>query len=94
MLAISFARIHWQNLANFGVLALEFESASDYGQIQLGDFLVLTGIRDALRTGAKIVVHNKTRNENYNVSHGLSVRQIGMLLSGGLISWLQEQRAL
>jgi aconitate hydratase len=94
VLAISFARIHWQNLANFGVLALEFESASDYGQIQQGDFLVLTGIRDALRTGAKIVVHNKTRNENYNVSHGLSVRQIGMLLSGGLISWLQEQRAL
>jgi aconitate hydratase len=94
VLAISFARIHWQNLANFGVLALEFENASDYDQIQQGDLLVLTGIRDALSAGTKISVHNKTRNENYNVRHGLSARQIGMLLSGGLISWLQEKRVL
>jgi aconitate hydratase len=94
VLAISFARIHWQNLANFGVLALEFENASDYDQIQQGDLLVLTGIRDALSAGTKISVHNKTRNENYKVRHGLSARQIGMLLSGGLISWLQEKRVL
>jgi len=94
VLAISFARIHWQNLANFGVLALEFENASDYDQIQQGDFLVMTGIRDALSAGTEISVHNKTRNENYNVRHGLSARQIGMLLSGGLISWLQEKRVL
>jgi aconitate hydratase len=94
VLAISFARIHWQNLANFGVLALEFENASDYDQIQQGDLLVMTGIRDALSAGTKISVHNKTRNENYKVRHGLSARQIGMLLSGGLISWLQEKRVL
>jgi len=94
VLAISFARIHWQNLANFGVLALEFENASDYDQIQQGDFLGMTGIRDALSAGTEISVHNKTRNENYNVRHGLSARQIGMLLSGGLISWLQEKRVL
>jgi aconitate hydratase len=94
VLAISFARIHWQNLANFGVLALEFENASDYDQIQQGDLLVLTGIRDALIARTKISVHNKTRNENYKVRHGLSARQIGMLLSGGLISWLQEKRVL
>lgn len=94
VLAISFARIHWQNLANFGVLALEFENASDYDQMQQGDLLVLTGIRDALSAGTKISVHNKTRNENYKVRHGLSARQIGMLLSGGLISWLQEKRVL
>ena len=94
VLAISFARIHWQNLANFGVLALEFENASDYDQIQQGDFLGMTGIRDALSAGTEISVHNKTRNENYYVRHGLSARQIGMLLSGGLISWLQEKRVL
>lgn len=94
VLAISFARIHWQNLANFGVLALEFENASDYDQIQQGDLLVMTGIRDALSAGTKISVHNKTRDENYKVRHGLSARQIGMLLSGGLISWLQEKRVL
>ena len=94
VLAISFARIHWQNLANFGVLALEFEDASDYQRIQQGDVLSLEEIRDALVSGAEIIVHNKTRNEKYSVRHRLSVRQIGMLLAGGLIPWIQNQRPL
>jgi aconitate hydratase len=32
-LARSFARIHWQNLANFGILALEFIDERDYDRI-------------------------------------------------------------
>jgi len=94
VLAISFARIHWQNLANFGVLALQFEDASDYQRIQQGDVLRLEGIRDALTSGTEIAVHNTTRNETYSVRHRLSVRQIGMLLAGGLIPWIQNQRPL
>jgi aconitate hydratase len=94
VLAISFARIHWQNLANFGVLALEFEDASDHQRIQQGDVLSLEDIRDALTSGTEIAVHNTTRNETYSVRHRLSVRQIGMLLAGGLIPWIQNQRPL
>jgi aconitate hydratase len=94
VLAISFARIHWQNLANFGVLALQFEDASDYQRIQQGDVLSLEDIRDALTSGTEIAVHNTTRNETYSVRHRLSVRQIGMLLAGGLIPWIQNQRPL
>ena len=33
VIAKSFARIHWQNLANYGVLALEFVNAEDYDAI-------------------------------------------------------------
>lgn len=94
VLAISFARIHWQNLANFGVLALEFEDASDHQRIQQGDVLSLEEIRDALTSGTEIAVFNKTRNEKYSVRHRLSLRQIHMLLSGGLIPWIQNQRPL
>jgi aconitate hydratase len=92
VLAISFARIHWQNLANFGVLALEFEDASDHQRIQQGDVLSFEEIRDALVSDTEIIVHNKTRNEKYSVRHRLSFRQIQMLLSGGLIPWIQNQR--
>jgi aconitate hydratase len=92
VLAISFARIHWQNLANFGVLALEFEDASDHQRIQQGDVLSFEEIRDALVSDTEIIVHNKTRNEKYSVRHRLSLRQIQMLLSGGLIPWIQNQR--
>ena len=94
VLAISFARIHWQNLANFGVLAIEFENASDYQRIQQGDVLVLDDIRDALTSGTKMTVTNKTRGETYSAEHHLSLRQIRMLLAGGLIPWIQNQRPL
>ena len=94
VLAISFARIHWQNLANFGVLAIEFENASDYQRIQQGDVLVLDDIRDALTSGTKITVKNKTKSETYSAEHHLSLRQIRMLLAGGLIPWIQNQRPL
>ena len=93
VLAVSFARIHWQNLANFGVLALEFADAADHGRIQQGDVLVLVGIRDALVAGTEIAVRNETRDEAYAVRNGLSKRQVDMLLVGGLIPWLRERRA-
>jgi len=87
VLAVSFARIHWQNLANFGVLALEFTDAADHDRIQRDDVLVLVGIRDALLAGSEITVHNKTRDEDYAARHRLSTRQVEMLLAGGLIPW-------
>jgi len=93
VLAVSFARIHWQNLANFGVLAIEFADATDHARIQQGDVLVLAGIREALVSGTDITVHNMTRNEDLLARHRLSTRQVGMLLAGGLIPWLREQRA-
>jgi len=93
VLAVSFARIHWQNLANFGVLALEFVNPSDHDRVHQGDVIVLTGIRDSLIGGTAITAHNKTSTEDYAVRHNFSQRQIDMLLAGGLISWLQEHTA-
>ena len=93
VLAVSFARIHWQNLANFGVLALEFADAADHDRIGQGDVLGLAGIRTALVAGTEILVRNQTRDEVYAVRHGLSTRQVEMLLAGGLIPWLRERRA-
>ena len=53
------AHIHWQNLANFGVLALEFADATDHGRIGRDDVLVLEGIREALAIKTEITVHNE-----------------------------------
>ena len=94
VLAVSFARIHWQNLANFGVLALEFVNPLDHDRVQQGDVIALTGIRDCLVAGTEITAHNTTRNEDYAVRQGFSQRQIDMVIAGGLISWLLEQKAI
>lgn len=93
VLAVSFARIHWQNLANFGVLALQFADSTDHARIQRDDVLVLEGIREALAKGTEITVHNTTRDEHYATVQNFSKRQVDMLLAGGLISWLQERQA-
>jgi aconitate hydratase len=93
VLAVSFARIHWQNLANFGVLALEFVNPSDHDRVQRDDVLVLTGIRESLAAGTEITVHNETRKEDYPARQNFSQRQIDMLLAGGLIAWLNERSA-
>ncbi|WP_306458666.1 hypothetical protein [Streptomyces sp. OV198] len=47
VLAQSYARIHWQNLANFGVLPLEFDDPADHDRIQPGDRLSLDGLHAA-----------------------------------------------
>ena len=90
VIAVSFARIHWQNLTNFGVLALEFADLDDYRRVEQGDVLVLEGVRDTIAAGAEIQVHNATRDEHYLARHRLSDRQVAMLLAGGLLPWLRQ----
>ena len=91
VLAVSYARIHWQNLANFGILAVQFSDSGDYQKIDQDDVLLLSDLRDALSSGGDFTVHNTTKNETYPVHHQLSTRQVDMLLAGGLIPWLRAQ---
>jgi predicted aconitate hydratase len=88
VLAKSFARIHWQNLANFGILALEFAEEGDYERIDAGDTLAIAGVRDALGAGREVTVSNATKDERYTVRHRFSPRQVEAVLAGGLIPLL------
>lgn len=89
VIAKSFARIHWQNLANFGVLALEFTDPADYDRIGQGDVLVLDHLPDTLHPDRpELTVHNDTKNENYRLRHRLSPEQIDAVLAGGRIPQL------
>lgn len=92
VIAKSFARIHWQNLANFGVLALEFADPHDYDTVAQGDVLNLTNLRQALADGLPITVTDTTQGTTFVVRHRLSPRQIQHVLAGGLIPWLAAQR--
>jgi aconitate hydratase len=90
VLAKSFARIHWQNLANFGVLALEFTDPADHDRIKRDDELSIAGVRDALadETRDTLTVRNETRGEEYTVRLRLSARQRKDVLAGGTIAAL------
>lgn len=91
VLAKSYARIHWQNLANFGILALEFTDPADYDSIGAGDTLRVSGLHAALSDPApngRLVVHNTTKGRAYEVTHHLSPRQCQAVLAGGAIQAL------
>jgi aconitate hydratase len=92
VLAVSFARIHWQNLANFGVLPLEFGDIDDYDRISVGDTLILDDLHSALAAG-ELTVRNATRDEDYRVTHRLSQRQIDAVFAGGRIPLLAHRTA-
>src|SRR5205814_8100763 len=61
VLAKSFARIHWQNLINFGVLPLVFDDPAEYDRINQGDMLRFSGIREGVKTGHRLDVENVTQ---------------------------------
>lgn len=83
VVAKSFARIHWQNLANFGVLPLVFENPEDYDRISQNDVLSFKGLRDALQDGNSVTA--ELNGEPLALRHTLSDRQVEMVLAGGRI---------
>ncbi|GAB3290351.1 aconitate hydratase [Parasphingorhabdus pacifica] len=92
VVAKSFARIHWQNLANFGIVPLEFADPVDYDGIDTGDELLVEGLRDALVGSGKTTVRNTTKGDSFAVVHRLSPRQVEAVLAGGVIPLLASGR--
>ena len=89
VVARNFARIHRQNLVNFGVLPLVFEDGDDYDAVEQGDMLELDGLPDALQESGSLTATLGGRSVAF--SHGLSDRQIEVLSAGGLIPWMRQR---
>lgn len=81
-----YARIHWQNLINFGILPLQFIDESDYDTLKQDDILTLNNLRNQLMQTEEM---NATLNhkQELKVAHHLSSRQKEIILHGGLINW-------
>jgi aconitate hydratase len=90
VMAKSFARIHMQNLVNFGLLPLTFVHEEDYDDIEPGDVLLIEDARQGLAAN-NIKVRNVTRDKLYPVEHSLSERQIEILLAGGLLKYVKAK---
>jgi aconitate hydratase len=85
VIAKSFARIHQQNLVNFGVLPLEFVNPDDYDEITLNEKIFLKDLPTQLKSPT---LHAETSSGlKLELKHPLVERQIEVLLEGGLLSW-------
>ncbi|MHB8157052.1 MAG: aconitate hydratase [Desulfocucumaceae bacterium] len=83
----SFARIHLQNLINFGILPLIFCEEKDYDSIAAGDCLELKGLLHNLESNTVKLV-NTTRQQEYSVKHPMTARQLEMMKAGGLLNFV------
>jgi aconitate hydratase len=86
VMAKGIERIHMANLINFGILPLIFKNAEDYDRIQSGEALEIPDIHAQLRASEMIVV-NKAGQHTFPVRHGLTPRQVEIVLSGGLLNY-------
>lgn len=90
VIAKDFARIHWQNLINFGILPITFEDPADYETIDTDHMLEFSKLRDQLREGHRITFTNVTKKCTMKAVHDLSKRQVDILLVGGLTNWVKS----
>ncbi len=91
VIAKGFARIHAQNLVNFGVLPITFADPDDYDRVEQGDEIVIRHAADQIRAGRDVTVENRTRSQTYRCTHALSSRQVDLVAAGSLISFLRHQ---
>ena len=92
VIAKSFARIHWQNLINYGILPLTLENPGDYDRIDQGDQIAIGDVRTALQGTAPIHIVNQTKNQTYTAVHKMSRRQLEMILEGSLINKVRKKQ--
>ena len=93
VIARSFARIHRQNLVNFGVLPLTFVDPDAQGHVNQGDVLEIEHAAEVLRKGGAVNVKNATQNTIFATEHGLTARQIAAVMEGGLINVVRQRQA-
>ncbi|WP_349407485.1 aconitate hydratase [Pseudalkalibacillus sp. SCS-8] len=91
-IAKDFARIHWQNLVNFGILPLTFLDESDYEDLEEGDVLEIVDVKEQLNSGNELTVQLKKKDKRFKIEHHLSERQVDIVLKGGLINWERKRQ--
>ncbi len=87
VIAKSFERIHSANLINFGIIPLTFKSDSDYEDIDAGDELEIPNVRELLSKNEPLVVKNRTKGTEFEVTYTLSQRQRDIVLAGGMLPY-------
>jgi aconitate hydratase len=93
VIAKSFARIHRDNLINNGILPLTFQTEADYDRFDGNDELELEDVRALVAAGQPVIpVKNLTKGFTANTLLELSPRQRAMILAGGLINRIKQER--
>ncbi len=85
----SFARMHLDNLVNFGIVPLIFKNPNDYELVDVGDQVQIE-FNDFTFENLQII--NITKKNSIPLEHDLSERQINILKAGGKLSYIKNKQ--
>lgn len=91
VIAKSFARIHKANLINNAILPLTFKNPADYDDFSLNDDLVFDDLVNQVKARA-VTVKNETTGKIYELELELGERQERLLLEGGLLTSIKNEK--
>lgn len=91
VIAKSFARIHKANLINNAILPLTFKNPADYDDFSLNDVLVFDDLVNQVKARA-VTVKNETTGKTYELELELGERQERLLLEGGLLTSIKNEK--
>ncbi|MFC6766875.1 aconitate hydratase [Natrinema soli] len=93
VIAKDFARIHFANLVNFGVLPLTFADDTAYERIEEGDDLSIAGdVADLVRGGAEQITVRVNDDWTFEASVHLTDAERATLVAGGKLSQLKREQ--
>lgn len=87
VLAKSYARIHKENLFNYGILPLLFADDSDYERVEQGDTLVIENVPESIRSG-RFIVKILAKGVAFHAVLEASEEDKMLLLEGGALNHL------
>jgi aconitate hydratase len=89
VLAKSFARIHRDNLINFGILPLIIPS-DVYNALEQNSEIEFPHIAKEIRESSDVTLIDAKTNRTYKTEHHLSERQRRIILAGGLLNYIKK----
>jgi aconitate hydratase len=90
VLAKSFARIHKDNLVNFGIVPLEIEPEI-YESYDKGTELEFPHLAKDVRESSSITFIDVRNDKSHTAEHGLTQRQREIILAGGLLNYAKAK---
>lgn len=90
VIAKSYARIHCANLANAGIIPLQFMNESDYDKIEQGDLLEFPNIKNEIAECLDVTLTDKSKGFTVKLEALLTDRQRDMVIAGGLLNYTKQ----
>ena len=92
VIARSFARIHYANLVNFGIMPLVFANETDYEMVSQGDTIEIKDIKAQIKSGNTVQAKTGSGKELV-LRHSLTPRQVDIIIAGGLLNYTVKNNA-